>query len=284
MPRLMIKDVVKIVEDGSIQPTVIIFHTLNILALALVSVVLTIAMTARKIRRLRTWYIYVWTQLLLTIAFLLHPFKSSNYKPAYVPCLIQAMLVYATPPASSWAFLALVVEVYVLMQANSSILGTRFQFMLLCTPINIFVCWATLVIIEGLKHPSSVGMQSDLSYCHLSITTPAIIGAVIYLIPIVICIPLFASILLKAYRNSRVLLGERGHTVFIIPPTSILRIGVLLFAPILGFGFAYPSGELEELNRFLPLVPILTAVAFGSHTDMVSVVKSLWARLSNVTT
>ncbi len=97
-PCLMIEDAAEIVEDGSIQWTVIVFHSLDIFALALVSMVLTTAMTARKIRRLRTWYTYLWTQLLLTVAFLLHPFKPSNYKPAYVPCLIQAMLVYATPP------------------------------------------------------------------------------------------------------------------------------------------------------------------------------------------
>lgn len=99
IPRLLIQDATEIKEGGAIRSTAITFHSLNILAFVLVSVVLVTAMTSRKIRRLRTWYTYMWTQLLLSVAFLLHPFKSPDYKPAYAPCLIQAMLVYATPPA-----------------------------------------------------------------------------------------------------------------------------------------------------------------------------------------
>ncbi|TFK65275.1 hypothetical protein BDN72DRAFT_900832 [Pluteus cervinus] len=270
---------------NTIKPTVIVFHSLNIFALILVSVVLITATTARRIRRIRTWYTYLWTLLLFIISFLLHPFKSSDFQPNFVPCLIQAVLVYVAPPASSWALLALVVEVYMLTQARSAILGTHSRFMLLCAPINIFVWGVTLVVIEGLRHPSSVGMQADLLYCHLSIPTPAIIGTVVYLIPIAVCIPLFVSIVFKAYRNSRLL--ERDRAVSIIPLASVLRIGVLLFAPILGLGIAFSNNVLENLNRLLPLglyalltpVPILTAIAFGSQRDMVSAASSLWGRV-----
>ncbi|TFK65274.1 hypothetical protein BDN72DRAFT_900831 [Pluteus cervinus] len=295
---------VKEAIDGSAQTTIksqaIVFHSLNIFALILVLVVLTTAMTARKIRRTRTWYTYLWIQLLLTLSFLWHPFKSSGYKPSFVTCLMQAVFVYTAPLTSSWAFLAPVVEVINDLSRlhffPSNQLALRQER---GTPSSAALCphqGLCLRSYEGLRHPTYVGMQSDLSYCHFSSTTPAIIGAIIYLIPIVVCIPLFASIGFRAYRNSRFL--ERDHHILAIPLAGIIRMGILLFAPILGLGIAFPNNELEDLNRFLTLgtrlassfyithvqlftlAPILTAIAFGSQQDLIPAAISLWGRPS----
>ncbi|TFK65868.1 hypothetical protein BDN72DRAFT_176708 [Pluteus cervinus] len=210
-------------------------------------------------------------QVFFSISFVLHPFKTAEFRPRFVPCLLQAMFVYAAPSTANWTLLALVVEVYVMMQ-TSGCTRWKLNFFLLCVPMTVFISEIAVVLIMGLRSPSSIGMQSDSLYCHLTIAPrSAIVSVVFYLLPVVICIMLFSLIGLKAYRYSQVLQVGRENTISPLPVSSILRVGILLLAPVPALGFAFPDAvyALRKLNRLLPLVPLLTAIAFGTQKDIV---------------
>ncbi|TFK65866.1 hypothetical protein BDN72DRAFT_845046 [Pluteus cervinus] len=269
----VIKEATVNAAHPTLSSTVVLFHSLNILAFVLVLTVLITAILAKNLHRVGAWYTFLCIQLLFVITFLFYPFKSSNFSPAFVPCLLQAILVYAIPPAANWGLLALVLEVYALIQTTATgPSNQKLRFFLFGLPITIFIGEALVVLIVGLKYPSAIGMQPDALFCHLKSTKlPGIVDAVVYLIPIIVSIALFCLLGLKAYTYSRRLRVERVSVNSSFPPLSILRIVVLLLAPIFVFCCAFQQYTLlVKLSNFLPLVPILTAIAFGTQKDMIS--------------
>ncbi|TFK65865.1 hypothetical protein BDN72DRAFT_176667 [Pluteus cervinus] len=256
----------------TLSPTVVMFHSLNIFALVLVLVVLTTAILTKSLRRVKTWYTFLCIQLFFAIAFLLHPFKQPDFQPAFVPCLLQAVLVHAVPSTASWALFALVLEVYVLIRTNSTA-DRKFKFFLLGLPIVVFTGEVLVVLLAGLKYPYAVGMNPDGLYCHLTCSTlRSIVDTILCLVPIIVSFILFCLIGLKAYRYSRGLQAQRETAISSFTPLSILRIGTLILAPIPVFGCVIQGHTTLRLKlcNFLPLMPILTAIAFGTQKDMFS--------------
>ncbi len=90
---------------AAITSTVVIFYSLNILAFILVSLVLATAILARNLHRVKAWYAFLFIQLFFTASFFVHPFKTPDFKPDFVPCLLQATLVRSV--SLSYAFFAI---------------------------------------------------------------------------------------------------------------------------------------------------------------------------------
>ncbi|TFK65867.1 hypothetical protein BDN72DRAFT_845047 [Pluteus cervinus] len=262
-------------EDNSapatLSYTVIIFHSLNVFALILILVILSTAALTRDLRRIKMWYTFLCVQLFYVISFLLHPFKKLDYEPEFGLCLLQAMLVHAAPLAANWALLALIVEVYTLIRTNWTSQG-KFKLVIFSTPVFIFAGVAIAVLVDGLKHPSSVGMTPESLYCHLISTGPytTVMDAIIYLLPTVICFTLSFTIGFSVYRYSRDI--ERQSVLSGVSPSSVIRVAALLLGPIPALSCLLPRTyvQLQQTGHFLFLMPILTAIVFGTQRDMVA--------------
>ncbi|TFK65869.1 hypothetical protein BDN72DRAFT_176808 [Pluteus cervinus] len=255
---------------------VLVFSSLDIFALVLVALVLVTALASKRIHRNKTWYLYMFSQLLFAIAFLLHPFKSSQFRPTFVPCLVQSMLLYSTPPTASWAFFSLVVELYLVASGTPL---RKAQFVLLFSvPIFVLIGISTVILVMGLKNPSLVKMGSAAMYCTLNSHTPSQISAFACLIGVTIDLFIFSMLAFRMYRHWKDLAGRSGLNprVIEVSLSTTIRVGVLIFIPILGFFLAVvhqgtiPQTAYAGWNCVFPVVPIVSALVFGTQKDMLS--------------
>ena len=82
---------------GSQVRFIIAFDILNFIALITLSAVLLTAWLSPRIRRVPTWYLYIFTWDIYTVSYLLIIGKQTGSKPVWEWCLFQSVMIYATP-------------------------------------------------------------------------------------------------------------------------------------------------------------------------------------------
>lgn len=84
--------------DPNLTPFIIIFDALNLFSAITLSTVLLIAWFSIRIRRVSTWYLYIFAWDLYSLGYLLIlGYQAGGTTPAKGLCLFQSAMIYATP-------------------------------------------------------------------------------------------------------------------------------------------------------------------------------------------
>ena len=84
--------------DPNLTPLVIIFDALNLFSAITLSTVLLIAWFSTRIRRVSTWYLYIFSWDIYSLGYLLIlGYQTGGMTPVRGLCLFQSAMIYATP-------------------------------------------------------------------------------------------------------------------------------------------------------------------------------------------
>lgn len=82
---------------GSHFRFIIAFDILNSIAVITLSAVLITAWKSSRIRRVPTWYLYIFSWDVYSLSYLLIVGKQTGSEPVWGWCLFQAIMIYAIP-------------------------------------------------------------------------------------------------------------------------------------------------------------------------------------------
>ncbi|TFK73674.1 hypothetical protein BDN72DRAFT_834548 [Pluteus cervinus] len=265
-----------------VLPVTLIFDLLQLLALVLLVLVASSAMLSRRVHRMRTWYSFLLSWIIYTIAFLLLPFKSPDFEPDRATCLFQASMIYATPPTASWAGLCFVIEAYSRIRLVLGVSELRpWQSMtLLIVPLFVMAGVVAEVYLLGMNNIPAIRMEPTFLYCHLDLPQPAIISAALCSVSMAGCIVMFAIIAMMAFRNwEEVKANSMDSNSPNVTPSVMIRIWAFIMFPMIAMGvtlsFPSPSESAGKWNLLLPLMPLSAALIFGTQRDIISSLSSL---------
>ncbi|KAJ3729187.1 hypothetical protein DFJ43DRAFT_488370 [Lentinula guzmanii] len=273
------------------------FNALQFLGL-IGSVLSLVTALFSSIPRQATWYNFFISWIVFCISYLLLFFAGHAYggEPELYLCIAQSSLTYAASPFAASCCLALVIQLYLNIQATLNgkfIRGKRYmRIVLLITPYIIFISvmieslavnyGSTLTLTETLIIPNSkmsfaTNVKfSSVSYCSLENHLPGRITAALVIILIVPMLVLNLLIYLS-FRKHRSFLQEGNYTSMFVRVSAFTLCG--LISVIVGLFFflrAFIGGGdsnqgLVELDIILAMAPVSAVVIFGTHKDLLNV-------------
>ncbi|KAJ3793052.1 hypothetical protein GGU11DRAFT_801205 [Lentinula aff. detonsa] len=254
------------------------FNALQFLGL-IGSVLSLVTALFSSVPRQATWYNFFISWIVFCISYLLLFFAGHAYggEPELYLCIAQSSLTYAASPFAASCCLALVIQLYLNIQATLNgkfIRGKRYmRIVLLITPYIIFIS----VMIESLAMSFATNVKfSSVSYCSLENHLPGRITAALVIILIVPMLVLNLLIYLS-FRKHRSFLQEGNYTSMFVRVSAFTLCG--LISVIVGLFFflrAFIGGGdsnqgLVELDIILAMAPVSAVVIFGTHKDLLNV-------------
>lgn len=76
---------------------IVAFDALNLFAVITLSAIFLTAYFSSQIRRVSTWYLYIFSWAVFSLGYLLILGHQTNSQPGHGICLVQSMFIYATP-------------------------------------------------------------------------------------------------------------------------------------------------------------------------------------------
>ncbi|EIN06372.1 hypothetical protein PUNSTDRAFT_144999 [Punctularia strigosozonata HHB-11173 SS5] len=259
---------------------------------------------SKNVRRSRhpVWLNMCITWLLSCIAYILLAFHGwqKGPEPPFDICLIQAALVYASPPMTACSAWALLVQLYVnintlvhpRMQKDHPILATKIKnAALIITPYFIWIAVIVGCVLAGVNERKSVVRDTN-PYCTISTGTPGRLSAIwvvlfvlitLGLEGIVVHIPhhsywnLSAAYIAYAFHANDRSFKEAQAVTRVRPPVSLL-IRIVIFTVfsvlVIGVSFLIVTPIKSTMfymivpNIFIALMPIAVCIIFGTSMDI----------------
>jgi len=270
-----------VARDQAAEETsgIILFDVMNVAGLLLATLVLLPALLSPTVSRTSTWMALLASSIFYSSSYLvLLPIgQRSIAQPDYGVCLVQASLVYGAPVLVSFAGWAYVTQLYLGMVADNSrrrLPLLRINAMLLLTPIVIATCMFVESLIVGIKYPDAVTIDSTRRYCHITTHLPRITAAVLIGIGTAGMIVFEVLVTVHLSRHWKML---REMTNGQIAAFAWYKFGRIIIFTVFPFGAftlniagLFSSGTTnDKWNMLLPVLPLGTAIIFGSRMDVI---------------
>ncbi|KAJ7291558.1 hypothetical protein C8J57DRAFT_1273423 [Mycena rebaudengoi] len=266
----------------SLRLWVLAFNILAIVGFTLLAVVFLTALLSPRVNRIATWYGY----MLAWMAFCIVPFLVFGHQtdldppPSFSACVVDSALMYASRPFAAFSTLALVVQLYLNMSARlkQGQSGPRHEFWLLVVPPIIYVIMFIWILILGLRTPDQVELDPGGFYCHLVSGIPAVVGASLVGLAILLVFLFQALIVIMLYRNWRIFRRDDMRNDHTVSLSILIRVSVFGSLPIIALALScatYVPNLVDKIfpiyNLLLALLPVSAALIFGSQMDIVHV-------------
>ncbi|KAF8968132.1 hypothetical protein BDZ97DRAFT_1916351 [Flammula alnicola] len=273
---------VTFVSDPNVH-FIILFDILYILGLVSVSVILITATLSSRIRRTSTWFMVLGSWFVTSLANLILLGQQTGPPPKTSVCLLQAMLIYATPVFASFTVVAFLLHVYLSIQLavkSHSAISQTHLILFHAIPCGAFISVLVEVLILGLLNPSTIQRHPSGMYCHLSSSIPSKITAGITICAMLAFLVLGTLVVItlrRVWRAAGQIAALQDYTQ--ISPDIATRIIIFGFCPIIALAVSFlqylpghnPVSMGTKLNIVLAVLPIVASLIFGSQRDIASV-------------
>ncbi|GAV99239.1 hypothetical protein F5879DRAFT_83052 [Lentinula edodes] len=256
-----------------------LFNALQLMGL-IGSMISLVTALFSSVPRQATWYNFFVSWIVYCTSYLLIFFAGHAYdgNPSLSLCLAQSSLNHAASPFSAACALALVIQLYLNIQATltrKSIRGTHYYWhiVLLITPYVIFV----VLMIESLSLTLATNAKfSSISYCSLENPVPGKITAALVVVLVVPILVVNLLIYLSFRKHSSFLLERNYMSMFV--RVSIFTLFGLVSA-IVGLIFFFLN-QIDTnsrkvrvgMNIILAIIPVAAVLVFGTHKDLLNLV------------
>ncbi|TFK69530.1 hypothetical protein BDN72DRAFT_897203 [Pluteus cervinus] len=273
-------------SSHEIAPVAIIFSLLQTISLVALLAVLIPSILSKSVKRLATWYFFMFSWVAYTISFLLFSWRHRDYKPPLAGCFLQAILIYAVPAASSTAGLCFVLELY--LHIRRSILGIGMskwaRTLLFAAPFCVLNFVIIFSFTMGILHPSEIEMIEGAVYCHIRSATPSLVTALISFATNLTAIIVLVIIAVMVYRPWKVVKSESVSLTPTITWSIVIRVSIFACLPlivlIVGLPLVFSTPDSASSDRWtslLAILPLTVALIFGTQRDILSVY-AFWRR------
>ncbi|KAJ7250428.1 hypothetical protein C8J57DRAFT_684496 [Mycena rebaudengoi] len=276
---------------NALRPWVWAFNIVTTFGFCLLAVIFLTAVLAPSVKRISTWYGYI----LAWMAFCITPFLVFGHQtyldtpPSYYVCLVDSAFMYASRPLAAFSTLALVLHLYLNISAQLKHKARpNYGFWLLIIPPITHLVMFLWTLILGLRDPDLVELEPGGFYCHLTNTTPGIVGAALVG---------FATFLVLLFQVLMAMMLYRNWFAFRELPTNedpeislsiLLRVSAFGTLPIITLGLICvtyvpdpPKIIYPVYNLFLAFMPTAAALIFGSQMDLI-IIWMFWRQRSKL--
>ncbi|KAF5327131.1 hypothetical protein D9619_004957 [Psilocybe cf. subviscida] len=258
-----------------------LFDALYIAGLvSLIAIVLT-AWLSPTIRRSSTWFMFIWSWLLLSIANIIIVGQQTGPEPMTGICLFQAMLIYGLPVLSSFYAVAFTLQVYVNIQgAIQGRPGVSRNQLIAIHALPIVSCVGVFieVLVLGLSRPDAITRDDTGMFCHLASSFPSRLTAGITIFAMVVFMVLGFRLYRIIRRRQEALIeisgpGAKGY----LSRDVVTRVLVFSCCPIIALTVSslqyLSSSHLKDTtsNIILAGLPLVASFIFGTQKDILRV-------------
>lgn len=267
--------------DGATAPPnvhdIVIFDVLNGVGLAFLLPILYTALRSTNIKRASTWFMVTGSWVVTSLSSLILVGQQTGPPPRTSICLMQAMLVYASPVLCSFSAVAFMLQVYLsivlAVKSNSKISRTQTRLLHLVPCISFF-CVLIEVLIVGLLNPQKIRRDPSGMYCNLSgpISYTISAGVTVLAMIMVIVIEFLTAIALRRIWKSSTK-GEVQNNEF-LSMDVIARVAAFSFCPMVALAvslFQYVPNHDNAKAKFelvVAALPCCAVLIFGSQRDI----------------
>ncbi|KAJ7654422.1 hypothetical protein DFH06DRAFT_1202375 [Mycena polygramma] len=262
------------------------FNSLLVAGLILLVVVILPPIFARNVRRTPLWFAFIGSWLLYCVSCLLLVGRQLGPDPPFKLCLFQAALIHAVPALATVSGVCFIVDVYCAMRISllqSYWIPVRRTVVLLTLPTLAFLSVFILSLAIGLQDHTTVSRELNRSFCHINTGLPTLVSSVLsgWAIFIAIGVEIAAGIML--YRNgalnslkqpqSEKLHPEKPRSEPPIARGMMIRISLFSLLTVIelivsAIMLSHFQNSYLTSNFFLPFLPILVALMFGTQRDI----------------
>ncbi|KAG6873345.1 hypothetical protein C0995_000205 [Termitomyces sp. Mi166 len=285
-------------KDGS-SSKLKIFIAFQLFGLFGILITLLTVTFSHSTPRHAAWYSFAISWVISTVAYTLlfwggHFFSGSD--PPFTLCLIQGVMIYASPPLTAFTTLALVVQVWWILlldvPSNDQMLGVQARqspmtlTMLLILPYLLFVTILVGSLILGVEDPSIVKrVSASKMYCNFTNRIPGRISTALCAL-LLIPVAILEARICRALHQQWPLFKRAPYAlsmVFRVASFTLLGLMALVFSLIFFFD-VHHGGALDivlSLCRFslrfnvseqssvdTLSVPVLAVLIFGTQSDI----------------
>ncbi|TFK31545.1 hypothetical protein BDQ12DRAFT_118711 [Crucibulum laeve] len=250
------------------------FNMLVIIATCMIGTVLTIAILSPSIHRRKTWYSLMAAFMVFATTGLPIIGHQLGPDPPFSLCLFQAALVYAIPPLAILSVACFIFDLRFMVLSlvhRKEFVGQKTELLLILLPWAVFFTIITeILVLVHMAGRSTIERSLTQFYCHVTLHTPLVVTTALSVVSWAITVPLeiwTAGVLYKNWticRRMNVIDSQ-------IYASTLIRSGVLTIGLAIGIGLTACAFNIERASwdMCFPLAPILVAIAFGTHKDMI---------------
>ncbi|KAJ7756508.1 hypothetical protein DFH07DRAFT_482189 [Mycena maculata] len=275
---------------------IVLFNSIAAGGLALLLATLFPAMLSTSIHRSKTWFSMIVSWIVYALSYILILGHQSGPQPPPGICVLQMMFVYSTPPLTAISGLAFIVDVHFRITKTLFANGADHK----STHLMLFGPWAlfavvvgeTVVVVQdfadiqrnpsGMYCHSNAGVQLVTPFGNTTITHSRMSNLRRYLVAAgicaiglgtALCMIIWTTVIVcrnwALFRHLSTNMTERELRL-----SSLIRIMLFTMMATIGLGLSVSgatsfAGNVAVWNIFLPLLPFMCGIAFGTQKDII---------------
>ncbi|KAJ7604249.1 hypothetical protein FB45DRAFT_957578 [Roridomyces roridus] len=237
---------------------------------------LTASIWRKATRRHASWYNFMICWIISCSSYIFLIGLPLGKEPDQALCAVQAALIYAVPPLTAGATIALVIHVYMTLRSLLVDIPHR-QLWTAALVIGPYIpAWILFLVFlnKGLSDPSLVRRMDDGTYCSMSMNTqvPARASSAVVSTIMILCLGVEAII----FRNLRRVWAifkqdsdERASVSMVVRVLAFTSIGMLSIILSMIF-MILPDSTNEIFNIVIAIVPVSSILIFGTQKDILA--------------
>ncbi|KAF9012142.1 hypothetical protein BDZ89DRAFT_1077463 [Hymenopellis radicata] len=240
-----------------------------------------VAKLSRNVRRATVWYTFLVTWMMYCLAFLLIVGHQQGPLPSHNICLVQAALIYASPPLAAFACMGLVIQLYVsvsgLLMSHFTEANALLRMMHWLPFFAYFIVLAEGLLV-GSSSPKIVTRDMSGMYCHFSSGTIRVTSATLVIMCSLVVIWIETCIFHSLYQNWSEFRRLTATPRSLVSVTFVLRAAMFCTLPMISLVIGlvlclYNTGWTvllsSQVNIVAAAVPLACAIIFGTQEDIV---------------
>ncbi|KAF7367793.1 hypothetical protein MSAN_00843500 [Mycena sanguinolenta] len=252
-----------------------LFNICSLLGVLSLTLIVATAYFSTTVHRSELWFRHMIAWIVYSAAYLALAGHQGGSDPPFGLCFYQAALIYAVPIFPTLSAFCFVADLYIRLSAvvhNKRKIRPALKTFLGLFPLIVLACVFTEAMVLVID-PSTVGLEQNGLYCHVTTTRQSLISGGIILMTGLLIFPLEIWIAVVLYRNWRSFRGSRSPEQHLFL-TMFIRIVLFTIISMLGVGLSSmsigsPSAPKPYWTRLvLTIVPIIAAITFGSQEDI----------------
>ncbi|KAG5722734.1 hypothetical protein E4T56_gene7379 [Termitomyces sp. T112] len=259
-----------------------VFVAFQLFGLFGILITLVTVVFSRSTPRHAAWFSFIISWIISTVAYTLlfwsgHLFSGSE--PPFALCLIQGVMIYASPPLTAFTTLALVGQMWYLVhffevlfiqtkgKGNQGRPSQKMLIILLVLPYLLFIVIFVGNTILGLQHPSMVKRVSASGmYCTFTNRIPGRISTALCAL-LLIPVTVLEALICRALRRQCPSFNQAQSVRSMVLRVALFTL-VGLISLVFSLIFIFDVHHGGALDVVLSLLPVFAALIFGTQSDV----------------
>ncbi|KAG7085813.1 hypothetical protein E1B28_003351 [Marasmius oreades] len=286
----------KLPNAAQVQGPLWFFNALQLIGFTLnLTIILTVALNHKRVRRTTVWYLFMSSWVLWCIAYgllFILGYQGSQLPPPGL-CLFQSALVYALPPFGALLTFGILAQLYCAMHISLHQRRPHKYVNVFITAIPFIVFSAvfievivvilfrvrvsmkqliTLLVTQlGVGDMDSVARNAPQMYCNLKNKTPAKLSALAVGLTSCAMLVLESLVLVTLFRHWDAFVRIREVPGNVLSGTMALRVTVFSFMPMIALLLSVVSVLSTDFSTSaISNVAVAFSLVFGTQKDVIS--------------